>query len=298
MSAITLPEGPFGAMMGNIEPIQRVSAYAFVQKHHYSAVLPRLTKVCLGARDTTGALAAVATLGWGVRPVHTIAAAFPGLTPADYFELGKLCVRDDMPPNSESWFLSRIIKWLKNNEPGRKVFWTWADGILGKPGYIYQAANFFYGGYITTEIYLDANGTKVHPRTMQGLTTERGTGKRNSRALSVTEAAGYTKWWGRQFRYVYPLCKQREWDALRQASPFEWRRDGYPKDADCVWEVQTSAGGKQTSGPPPWRRGAYISNRRERGGQLSLAMGGNEATKFDRSDELPVGHVAGQPALF
>lgn len=285
-------------MMSALEVIPRVTAYGFVQQHHYSQVLPRLTKVCLASRDEHGKIAAVATLGWGVRPKHTIALAFPGLGPQDYYELGKLCLRDEMPPNSESWFLSRIIKWMRENCKGMKIFWTWADGILGKPGYIYQAANFYYGGYITTEVYLDADGTKVHPRTMQGLTTERGTGERNSRALSVTEAAGYTKWWGRQFRYVYPLCKQREWDALRQASPFEWRRDGYPKDADCVWEVQTSAGGKQTSGPPPWRRGAYISNRREREGQLSLAMGVNEATKFDRSDEIPAGHVDGQPALF
>lgn len=256
--------------MIDVEAIPRVTAYAFVQEHHYSAVLPRLTKVCLGARDAGGSLAAVATLGWGVRPLHTIAAAFPGCVPHDYFELGKLCLRDDMPANSESWFLSRIIKWLKINEPGRKLLWTWADGILGKPGYIYQAANFYYGGYITTEIYLNAEGTKVHPRTIQGISRVEGIGQRNSRALVVTEAAGYTKWWGRQFRYVYPLCQQREWARLQYISPFEWRRSEYPKASDCVWECQTVADGRRTSDAPPWQRGAYIERPSERAGQLRL----------------------------
>lgn len=253
-------------MMTLPEPIPRASAFAFVQAHHYSQVLPRLTKVCLASRDTAGQIAAVATLGWGVRPIHTIAAAFPGLTSADYYELGKLCVRDDMPPNTESWFLSRIIKWLKTHCPEKQLFWTWADGIIGKPGYIYQAANFYFGGHITTEVYLDENGTKVHPRTMQGITGEPGTGAMMSRALAVTERAGFTKWWGRQFRYVYPLCSERCWKELKAGSPFTWARGGYPKNADCVWEKQTVAGGREPAASMPFQAGRYL----RRGPQIGM----------------------------
>ena len=245
-------------MMSALEVIPRVTAYGFVQQHHYSQVLPRLTKVCLASRDEHGKIAAVATLGWGVRPKHTIALAFPGLGPQDYYELGKLCLRDEMPPNSESWFLSRIIKWMRENCKGMKLLWTWADGMLGKPGYIYQASNFYYGGYITTEVYLDADGTKVHPRSMQGITEVHGRGKRMSRALEVTEAAGYTKWWGRQFRYVYPLCDARAWRSLQHTSPFTWKRCEYPKDVDCVWERQTLANGREQMASMPFVRGKYI----------------------------------------
>lgn len=253
---MSLPEGPFSANMTDPFVIGRAHAYSFVQTHHYSQVLPRLTKVCLASEDEHGKLAAVATIGWGVRPVHTIAKAFPGLGTADYYELGKLCLRDDIPPNSESWFLSRVIRWLKAKTTA-VLFWTWADGILGKPGYIYQAANFYYGGFITTEVYLDASGTKVHPRTMQGLSQEVGTGKRMSRARHVTESMGYQKWWGRQFRYVYPLCNKREWTRLQATSPFIWERGHYPKDADCVWELQTATG-RTPMDNIPFVAGRYI----------------------------------------
>lgn len=237
-------------MMSCIELLPKSTTYAFVQKHHYSQVLPRLTKICLGCRDDTGKLAAVCTLGYGVRPVHTIAKAFPGLGVKDYYEIGKLCLRDDMPKNSESWFLSRIVKWVKSEYPDIKLIYTWADGMLGKPGYIYQAANFFYGGYIVTETYLDGDGNRVHPRSMQGISEEAGSGKRNSRALSVTESMGYTKYWGKQFRYVYPLCDVKEWAAISSSSQFEWRRNSYPKSADCTWEIQTSSGRESISSFP------------------------------------------------
>lgn len=243
--------------LGEVELIPRASAYAFVQEHHYSRVLPRLTKIVLGARDTGGEIAAVLTLGWGVRPVHTIAKAFPGLGTADYYEIGKMCLRDDMPRNSESWFLSRIIAWLRENSPDTRLLYTWADGILGKPGYVYQAANFFYGGYIVTEIYLDADGRKVHPRSMQGLSEEAGRGKMASRALSVTRSMGYEKFWGKQFRYVFPLCEKREWKRLAKLSPFDWKRSDYPKDADCTYEKQVESG-REPVDKLPFVKGDYV----------------------------------------
>ena len=41
---------------------------------------------------------------------------------------------EDMPRNSESQMLSQTIKWIKNNCPDIKVLFTWADGMVGKPG--------------------------------------------------------------------------------------------------------------------------------------------------------------------
>ena len=32
-----------------------------------------------------------------------------------------------------------------------KYLFTWADGLVGKAGYVYQAFNFLYGGYIWTD---------------------------------------------------------------------------------------------------------------------------------------------------
>ncbi len=230
-----------------VEVIDRASAFAFVQEHHYSAVLPRLTKLTIGGyRD--GQLSAVVTFGWGVRPLHTIAKAFPGLTPADYYEVGKMCLGDWMPRNSESHFLRRALRLLKELRPQLQIVWTWADGILGKPGYVYQAANFFYGGFIWTEMYLDAAGIRVHPRSVQGFTTQ---GKRDR---ETTEGLGLQKYWGKQFRYCYPLCSNHRWQTLSATSPFDWRRRDYPKGADLEWKGPD----RESCAAPPYTAGRYV----------------------------------------
>ena len=69
-----------------------------------------------------------------------------------------MCMLEELPKNSESVILSKMFKWVKENRPDIKLIYTWADGILGKPGYVYQATNFLYGGFITTDLYLDFLG--------------------------------------------------------------------------------------------------------------------------------------------
>ena len=67
------------------------------------------------------------TLGWGVRPKNTIQKLFPDLESKDYFEIGRMCMLDEMPRNSESQMLSACVKWIKANCPEVKVLFTWAD---------------------------------------------------------------------------------------------------------------------------------------------------------------------------
>ena len=141
-------------------------ATLFVQQRHYSAVMPKLTKHYLGAY-VNDELVGVLTLGWGTQPKATIAKLFKGLDTKDYYEIGKMCMKEEMPKNSESQMISAVVKWMKVNTPERQFLYTWADGIMGKPGYVYQAANFLYGGFIWTDIYLSESGEKVHFRTIQ-----------------------------------------------------------------------------------------------------------------------------------
>jgi len=195
-----------------------------VNRWHYSKVKPRLTKLCLGGFSPSGELIISVSLGWGVRPVHTIKKLFPDLGTSDYYEIGKLCANDAAPKNTESMFLGLMLRWLKKNRPQLKVIFTWADGIWGKPGYIYQAANFLYGGFIWTDRYIDDQGRLVHPRQLLGARKD---GKKSR--LSVLELKQY-HWqhiWGKQFRYVYFLGKPL-------SSPFVWGRT-YPKNKDIEW---------------------------------------------------------------
>ena len=41
-----------------------------------------------------------------------------------------------------------------------------------KCGYVYQAANFYYGGKYTTQVYLMENGEKLHPRSTKEILKE------------------------------------------------------------------------------------------------------------------------------
>jgi hypothetical protein len=177
------------------------------------------------------------TLGWGTRPVHTIKKLFPSLEPKDYYEIGRMAMLEEMPRNTESQFLSGVISWLKVNEPKVKVLYTWADGILGKPGYVYQSANFLYGGYIFTDLYITNDGEKVHPRTSQGLTDkgDKVCGHRPTRELLKKQ--GWSHYKGKQFRYVYFLCNKIEKRKLLTESTVQWTLN-HPKNDALEWQIQ------------------------------------------------------------
>lgn len=148
-----------------IEETSLEIAADFVLHHHYSKVMPKQTKLVLGAfKGKGGPLIGVITFGWGVRPKDTIRQLFPTVDVSEYYEIGKMCVHDSEPKNTESRLLSLVIRWLKKNRPGLKVLFTWADALWGKPGYVYQSANFWYGGYIWTDVYMDREGRRFHPR--------------------------------------------------------------------------------------------------------------------------------------
>lgn len=234
-------------------------ARVFVKEHHYSEVMPRITRICLGGYTGGGErLLAVATLGFGTRPRHTIQKLFPSLNTDDYLELGKLCLSDELPPNSESWFLSQVVRHLKQNHPSIKLLFSWADGIIGKPGYVYQASNFFYGGFIWTEMYLDADGNRCHVRSVQGdPRLPWSVGVMRTRAYDEVIKLGYQKYFGLQFRYLFPLCSKREWATLLAESPYHWRQKDYPKNADCVWKRQTGKGTREICALPPGIRTKY-----------------------------------------
>jgi len=243
-------------MLDSVEVVGPSLARMVVSQYHYSRVMPRITRFCVGGW-ASNRLVAVMTLGFGTRPRYTIQGMFPSLGTEDYLEIGKLCVADEMPRNTESYFISRALRVVREIRPDLSLVFSWADGILGKPGYVYQAANFFYGGYIWTEVYLTANGVKVHPRTVQGLTAREGE-VRGPRDYETTSALGLTKYFGKQFRYVYPLCDKRKWQRLAAESPYEWTRGNYPKDADCTYRQQVGKGNIVDCKEIPFVRGDSV----------------------------------------
>ena len=214
--------------------LNKYEAAQFVSTRHYSAVMPRLTKYYFGyyVKDK---LLGVITFGWGTRPKHTIQKLFPSLDTKDYYEIGKMCLDDILPKNSESQLLSKSIDWLKKNTNIKYLF-TWADGIVGKPGYVYQAANFLYGGFSITDTYISKSGEKIHPRTIQGqLPNKEGLKYGHRPNPKQLIELGLSRVKGKQFRYIYPMSKK--YRKYLKKSTVKCSTN-YPKHKDLIWYIK------------------------------------------------------------
>jgi hypothetical protein len=243
-----------------VVPIPIESAKNLCRRWHYSNVFPPHCIVALGFYDAQG-LGGVAIWGWGTRPKHTIQKLFPSLNTSDYWELCRMCCRDDLPRNTESQLLAGCETWFKEHQPDKKLLFTWADGLRGKPGYVYQGSNWNYGGFITTEIYLTEDGEPVHPRL---LNTRFG-----SRGKEVYVKLGLKKVWGRQFRYCRFLCGHKQRKALLWESSVSWNQR-YPKHMDLIWKIDAGEGSRETRDLPTvkrsgqFRQSAFSNSRRKR----------------------------------
>ena len=244
-----------------IKEISKPVAAELIQSLHYSKIMPRLTKHFLGC-FSDDELVGVLTLGWGTQPKATIAKLFEGLDTKDYYEIGKMCMKEEMPRNSESQMISAVVKWMKENTPERQFLYTWADGIMGKPGYVYQAANFLYGGFIWTQIYISDKGEKIHPRSSRRLCDENVQyklerepdffkNKKGERIYWLTQDfldhKGISKIFGKQFRYILPLNKKAR--KLLKKSNVKWTLE-YPKDKDLEGDKSSKKGRQRLDGMP------------------------------------------------
>lgn len=222
----------------SVREYDKVKCIDFVQKHHYSMVMPRLTKHYLGCFNKKK-LVGVLTLGWGTQPLQTIRKLFGDLTSQDYYEIGKMCLHDDMPRNTESQFISLVKRWMQENTE-KKFLYTLADGIVGKVGYVYQASNFYYGGFFWTDVYIGPDGEKIHPRTTKGLCKENAEFIGREKVFWLTpdfmKTKGIRRIRGKMFRYMLPLNRK----SLKRLKR-EWNRD-YPKSDSLQWKEQIARG--------------------------------------------------------
>jgi hypothetical protein len=223
----------------NVYPIDIPKAKEFCRQWHYSNIFPPHCLMGLAYDDEKG-LAGVTLWGYGTRPRHTIQRLFPSLGVKDYWELARLCLRDDCGHNSESMFISACTNWMRETQSQRVLF-SWADGIRGKPGYIYQASGWLYGGFITTDIFLTDTGEPVHPRLLQT--------RYGSKGRAVWTKLGLRHVQGRQFRYVKFLCGHKEQKRLLRESQFTWNQE-YPKQDALVWAIDAGEGSRETRNPP------------------------------------------------
>jgi hypothetical protein len=226
--------------------INKNIAIPFIQRYHYSKILPRLTKKYIGYYEGSE-LVGVVTLGWGTQPLQTIQKIFHNHTfiTTDYYEIGKMCFRPDK--NNSGTFGSRaismLIKWLKKNT-NVKFLYTLADGIMGKCGFVYQASNFQYIGNFKTDVYMDrTTGEKIHPRSAKQLCKENARWESKEKVFWLThsfcEHKGIDRIRGLMFRYMYPLDKESR--KILQ-SYTEYNNLKNPKEDDLLFEKRVESG--------------------------------------------------------
>jgi hypothetical protein len=97
-----------------------------------------------GLIDDFGATKGVVTFGTPANR-NMLTGANPS-DPASVIELNRLWVHDEMPRNTESWFVSRALALLPP-----KIVLSYADTAAGHMGYVYRAANFYYAGWTDME---------------------------------------------------------------------------------------------------------------------------------------------------
>lgn len=159
-----------------------------------------------------------------------------------------MCVDDAMPKNTGTQILSLAIKWIKEKHPHKLFLYTMSDGMMGKTGIQYQAANFYFGEAYKTQVYMTPNGEKCHPRSIKPLLEEnaRMVGKDALCWLTpdYMKQKGIRKIQGLMFRYLMPLSKKAK--RMLKDSTLEWRQHDYPKDKDLLWEDITGGSKEKT----------------------------------------------------
>jgi len=81
-------------------------------------------------------------------------------------ELRRLCCIDDTPKNTESYFISKMIKWLKQNTD-LQVLVSYADAEFNHQGTIYKASNFEYLGFRKGSKIIVWDGKRYHDKAIR-----------------------------------------------------------------------------------------------------------------------------------
>ena len=86
--------------------------------------------------------------------------------PEDVIELRRLCLIDDTPKNSESFFIGQTLRWLRKNT-NVKVVVSYADPNYGHAGTIYKATNFEHVGMTSRGKVIWWEGRKYHDKAIR-----------------------------------------------------------------------------------------------------------------------------------
>jgi hypothetical protein len=135
----------------------------FIEKHHYSKSINGLkTSYCFKLVLNDKIIGAIIYGYLGMAKVWKKYVDHE----RDLIELRRLCCIDETKKNTESYFISKTIKWLKNNTKIKMII-SYADPEYNHVGIVYQACKFTFVGITSKSRYILYDGKKYHDKTIR-----------------------------------------------------------------------------------------------------------------------------------
>lgn len=140
------------------------AAKEYIKKNHYSHGCHNGPSPCYGLFSEDCELIGVLMFATPCSE-NVCASIFGEDMKRSVLELHRLHILDITPKNTESWFISRCLKLLKEDRPDIKAVISFSDLTEGHQGTIYKATNAYrLGSTSKATFYLDSDGRLRHPR--------------------------------------------------------------------------------------------------------------------------------------
>ena len=185
-----------------IEPVPRSAIQKFVERWHYSHSTNGVQQTqCFALFDDMKMIGAMI---YALPSMKATAAKYNPINPLRCWELRRLCCIDDTPTNTESFFIGKTLRWLKQNTD-MEVIVSFADEHHGHTGVIYKATNFEYWGETAGGRILMVDGKETHSRSLNQI--KRPYGRELNRRYKAGDENIFWKKTKPKHIYVYYLNK-------------------------------------------------------------------------------------------
>ena len=151
-----------------VEHVNRKAIVSFIEKHHYSHNVNGIQSYYhfgLFREGYFGIPTMIGAMLYAMPSMPATAAKYNPINPSKCMELRRLVCIDDTPKNTESYFIGKTFKWLKQNTDV-EVIVSFADQHYGHSGVIYKATNFEYIGETASARILMVDGKEYHSRSL------------------------------------------------------------------------------------------------------------------------------------
>ena len=191
-----------------VEYINRKAVTSFIEKYHYSHNINGIQSYHHFGLYTEGNFGLPKMIGamlYAMPSMPHTAKKYNPINPDRCMELRRLVCIDDTPKNTESYFIGKTLRWLKQNTDVEVVV-SFADQHYGHTGIIYKATNFEYLGETSSARVLMVDGREYHSRSLNQ--DKRPYGRELKRRYDAGDKNIFFKSRKPKYIYVYYLSKK------------------------------------------------------------------------------------------